>query len=109
MLGSLLIGLAPTGDLATAFLLTGRALQTGLVGGLHHAGQPGAGEDLLGWSGASARGEPVVHRLLGRFRRLLAVRRLHGPELGWRYIFFSSIIVSVIGLLMIKGTPDSKA
>lgn len=27
MLGSLLIGLAPTGDLATAFLLTGRALQ----------------------------------------------------------------------------------
>jgi DHA2 family multidrug resistance protein-like MFS transporter len=27
MLGSLLIGLAPAGDLATAFLLTGRALQ----------------------------------------------------------------------------------
>ncbi len=27
MLGSLLIGLAPSGELATAFLLTGRALQ----------------------------------------------------------------------------------
>lgn len=80
MLGSLLIGLAPTGDLATAFLLTGRALQ-GLSAACIVPAQPGAGEDLLGWSGASAGGEPVVHRLLGRFRRLLAVRWLHGAEL----------------------------
>jgi len=28
---------------------------------------------------------------------------------GWRYIFFSSIVVAVIGLLLIKGTPESKA
>src|SRR5690606_15400617 len=27
---------------------------------------------------------------------------------GWRYIFFASAAISVIGLLMIKGTPESK-
>lgn len=29
--------------------------------------------------------------------------------LGWRYIFFAGAIISVIGLLLIKGTPESKA
>ena len=29
--------------------------------------------------------------------------------IGWRYIFFAAAAISVIGLLMIKGTPESKA
>jgi DHA2 family multidrug resistance protein-like MFS transporter len=34
---------------------------------------------------------------------------LVAQNFGWRYIFFASIVVSVIGLLMLKGTPESKA
>lgn len=29
--------------------------------------------------------------------------------IGWRYIFFAAAALSVIGLMMIKGTPESKA
>ena len=34
---------------------------------------------------------------------------LVAENLGWRYIFFASIVVAVIGMLMVKGTPESKA
>ena len=70
ILGSLLVGSRPAGALASSFLLPGRALP-GASGSLHHAGQPGAGENVLGRRRAPARGQPVVDRFLGRFGRLL--------------------------------------
>ena len=30
-------------------------------------------------------------------------------NVGWRYIFFISAVVSLIGMLMVRGTPESKA
>lgn len=108
MLGSLLIGLAPTGDLATAFLLTGRALQ-----GLSAACIMPASLALVKtyWDGP-ARQRAVSLWSIGSWGGSGVCSLFGGfmaQNFGWRYIFFSSIIVSVIGLLMIKGTPDSKA
>ena len=34
---------------------------------------------------------------------------LVADNIGWRYIFFASIVVAILGLLMMKGTPESKA
>ena len=108
MLGSLLIGLAPTGDLATAFLLTGRALQ-----GLSAACIMPASLALVKtyWDGP-ARQRAVSLWSIGSWGGSGVCSLFGGfmaQNFGWRYIFFSSIVVSVIGLLMIKGTPDSKA
>lgn len=30
-------------------------------------------------------------------------------NVGWRYIFFASAAISVVGFIMVKGTPESKA
>ncbi|HEU5402068.1 MAG TPA: hypothetical protein VFU86_11970, partial [Terriglobales bacterium] len=30
-------------------------------------------------------------------------------SLGWRYIFFGSVVVAVLGLLLMRGTPESRA
>ena len=108
MLGSLLIGLAPAGELATAFLLTGRALQ-----GLSAACIMPASLALVKtyWDGP-ARQRAVSLWSIGSWGGSGVCSLFGGfmaQNFGWRYIFFSSIVVSVIGLLMIKGTPDSKA
>ncbi len=34
---------------------------------------------------------------------------LVAQNLGWRYIFFGSIVVSLVGLLLMRGTPENKA
>jgi DHA2 family multidrug resistance protein-like MFS transporter len=34
---------------------------------------------------------------------------LAAQNLGWRYIFFASVVVAIVGLMMIHGTPESKA
>src|SRR5438105_698098 len=54
-------------------LLARRPHLPGALGRLHHAGEPGAGESLLGWRRAPARRQSVVHGFLGRlgFRRTL--------------------------------------
>lgn len=108
MLGSLLIGLAPTGDLATAFLLTGRALQ-----GLSAACIMPASLALVKtyWDGP-ARQRAVSLWSIGSWGGSGVCSLFGGfmaQNFGWRYIFFSSIIVSLIGLVLIKGTPESKA
>ncbi len=108
MAGSLLIGLAPTGELASAFLLVGRALQ-----GLSAACIMPASLALVKtyWDGA-ARQRAVSLWSIGSWGGSGVCSLFGGfvaQNFGWRYIFFSSIVVSVIGLLMIKGTPDSKA
>jgi len=108
MTGSLLIGLAPTNDLASTFLLIGRALQ-----GLSAACIMPASLALVKtyWDGA-ARQRAVSLWSIGSWGGSGVCSLFGGfmvQNLGWRYIFFSSIVVSVIGLLMIKGTPESKS
>ncbi|MGE5385344.1 MAG: MFS transporter [Betaproteobacteria bacterium] len=108
ILGSLLIGLAPAGDLATVFLLTGRALQ-----GLSAACIMPASLALVKayWDGP-ARQRAVSLWSIGSWGGSGVCSLFGGmmvENFGWRYIFFSSIIVSLIGLAMIKGTPESKA
>jgi DHA2 family multidrug resistance protein-like MFS transporter len=34
---------------------------------------------------------------------------LMAENVGWRWIFFASAAVSVAGMLMVRGTPESKA
>ena len=34
---------------------------------------------------------------------------LMAENVGWRWIFFASAAVSVVGMLMVRGTPESKA
>ncbi len=107
MAGSLLIGLAPTGDLAAAFLLVGRALQ-----GLSAACIMPASLALVKtyWDGP-ARQRAVSLWSIGSWGGSGVCSLFGGlvtANFGWRYIFFASIVVSVIGLLMIKGTPESK-
>ena len=107
MAGSLLIGLAPTGDLAAPFLLVGRALQ-----GLSAACIMPASLALVKtyWDGP-ARQRAVSLWSIGSWGGSGVCSLFGGlvtANFGWRYIFFASIVVSVIGLLMIKGTPESK-
>lgn len=108
MVGSLLIGLAPAGDLATAFLLVGRALQ-----GLSAACIMPASLALVKtyWDGP-ARQRAVSLWSIGSWGGSGVCSLFGGmmaENFGWRYIFFASIVVSLIGMAMIKGTPESKA
>ncbi|MDD2730403.1 MFS transporter [Malikia sp.] len=108
MAGSLLIGLTPSGELATPFLLSGRALQ-----GLSAACIMPASLALVKtyWDGAArqraislwAIGSWGGSGLCSLFGGLVA------QNFGWRYIFFASIVVAMVSLLLIKGTPESKA
>ncbi|HXU07189.1 MAG TPA: MFS transporter, partial [Polyangia bacterium] len=105
--GSLLVGLAPGGRLASAFLLAGRALQ-----GLSGACIMPASLALVKayWQGA-ARERAVSLWSIGSwggsgFCSLFGGLVAH--NLGWRYIFFASVAVALIGLLLIRGTPESR-
>jgi DHA2 family multidrug resistance protein-like MFS transporter len=108
ILGSLLVGFAPAGTLASAFLLTGRALQ-GLSGACimpaslalvktYWVGAPRQRAVSL-WSIGSWGGSGLCSLFGG----------LVTQNLGWRYIFFASVVVAIIGLILIHGTPESRA
>ncbi len=108
MAGSLLIGLTPAGELATGVLLGGRALQ-----GLSAACIMPSSLALVKsyWEGAARQraislwsiGSWGGSGLCSLFGGLVA------QNFGWRYIFFASIAVAVVSLLLIRGTPESKA
>ena len=108
IVGSLLIGVAPSGTLGTVCLLTGRALQ-----GLSAACIMPASLALVKtyWDGA-ARQRAVSLWSIGSWGGS-GVYSLFGglvaEHFGWRYIFFASIVVAIIGLALMKGTPESKA
>lgn len=108
ILGSLLVGLAPTGQWASLFLLTGRALQ-----GLSGACIMPASLALVKayWEG-SARQRAVSLWSIGSWGGS-GVSALFGglvtQSLGWRYIFFASIVIALLGLMLIRGTPESRA
>jgi MFS transporter, DHA2 family, multidrug resistance protein len=108
VLGSLLVGLAPVGRWASSFLLTGRAVQ-----GLSGACIMPASLALVKtyWDGA-ARQRAVSLWSIGSWGGS-GVSALFGglvtQSLGWRYIFFASVVAALLGLVLMKGTPESRA
>jgi MFS transporter, DHA2 family, multidrug resistance protein len=108
IIGSLLVGLAPSGSLASAFLMLGRILQ-----GLSGAFIMSASLALVKayWEGA-ARQRAVSLWSIGSwggagFAALFG--GLMAENVGWRWIFFAAAAISLLGMLMVAGTPESKA
>jgi DHA2 family multidrug resistance protein-like MFS transporter len=108
IVGSLLVGLAPSGALAAPFLILGRICQ-GLSGAcimpaslaLVKAYWDGAGRQraVSLWSMGTWGGSGFAALFGG----------LMAANVGWRWIFFASAAASVIGMLMVRGTHESKA
>ena len=106
--GSLLVAVAPGGALAVPLLMLGRILQ-----GLSAACIMPASLALVKayWEGA-ARQRAVSLWSMGSwggsgFAALFG--GIMAENVGWRYIFLGSALLSVLGLLMVRGTPESKA
>lgn len=108
VIGSLLVGFTPAGTLAAYVLIAGRIFQ-GLSGAcimpaslaLLKAYWEGAGRQraISLWSMGSWGGSGFCALFGG----------LMAQNIGWRYIFFASAFISLLGMWMIKGTPESKA
>lgn len=106
--GSLLVGLAPKGGLGTVFLMLGRILQ-----GLSAAAIMSSSLALVQvyWEGA-ARQRAISLWSMGSWGGSGFAALFGGlmmQNVGWRWIFFGSAALSLIGMLMVKGTPESKA
>ncbi|HYK75834.1 MAG TPA: MFS transporter [Daejeonella sp.] len=108
IIGSLLVAITPAGAMASSVLITGRIFQ-----GLSGACIMPASLALVKayWDGA-ARQRAISLWSMGSwggagFCALFG--GLMAQNVGWRYIFFASVVISIIGLLMIQGTPESKA
>ena len=106
--GSLLVAITPQGQLATPVLLAGRALQ-----GLSAACIMPASLALLKafWDGAE-RQRAISMWSIGSWGGSGVCSRLGGlmsHNFGWRSIFWMAIAVSVPGLWMMRGPPESKA
>lgn len=106
--GSLLVGLTPAGDLGTVVLLAGRALQglsaacimpASLAVVKAYWDGPGRQRAISMWSIGSWGGSGLCSLFGG----------LMSENFGWRSIFFVSIAVCLIGLWMMRGTPETKA
>ncbi len=108
IIGSLLIGFAPGGALAVYFLLPGRALQ-GLSGACIMPASLALVKSF--WDG-EARQRAVSMWSIGSwggsgFCSLFG--GLVAQNFGWRWIFFATVAVSLLGMALMKGTPESKA
>lgn len=108
ILGSLLVGLVPAGPLASPLLLTGRAVQ-----GLSAACIMPASLALVKtyWNGA-ARQRAISLWSIGSWGGSGICSLFGGlvtQNLGWRYIFFASVVVAVLGLVLMRGMPESRA
>lgn len=108
IVGSLLVGLAPAGALASTFLMLGRICQ-----GLSGAFIMPASLALVKayWDGAE-RQRAISLWSIGSwggsgFAALFG--GLINENVGWRWIFFGSAGISLIGMLMVRGTPESRA
>ncbi|HQA76149.1 MAG TPA: MFS transporter [Salinivirgaceae bacterium] len=107
IVGSLLVGLSPKGDLAVPMLLIGRALQ-----GLSAAFvmPTSLGMIKIFWEGKE-RQRAISLWSIGTFGGS-GLSSLTGgiiaSTLGWRWIFFFAVIVAVIALYMTKELPENK-
>jgi DHA2 family multidrug resistance protein-like MFS transporter len=107
IVGALLVGFAPAGGLAATSLILGRILQ-GLSAAcimpaslaLVKAYWEGAGRQraISLWSIGSWGGSGFAALFGG----------LMAQNIGWRWIFFACAAISVIGMLMVRGTPESR-
>jgi DHA2 family multidrug resistance protein-like MFS transporter len=107
VVGSLLVGLAPTGGLAVPSLLLGRILE-----GLSAACIMPASLALVKayWEGA-ARQRAISLWSIGSWggSGFAAVfGGLMAANVGWRWIFLACAVISVVGALMVRGTPESR-
>lgn len=108
IVGSLLVGLAPSGTLASISLILGRVCQ-GLSGAcimpaslaLVKTYWDGAGRQraVSFWSIGSWGGSGFAALFGG----------LMAANVGWRWIFFGAAAVSLVGMLMVRGTPESRS
>ncbi|TAH60702.1 MAG: MFS transporter [Fermentimonas caenicola] len=107
IIGSMLVGLTPTGGVAEAVLILGRIFQ-----GLSAAAIMPASLALVKayWEGKE-RQRAISLWSMGSWGGSGFAALFGGLMIGvgWRWVFFGAAAVSVIGLLMIKGTPESKA
>lgn len=107
IIGSLLVGLAPPGTLASPVLITGRIFQ-----GLSGACIMPSSLALLKsyWDGADRQRAISLWSMgsWGGSGFCALFGGLVSQNLGWRYIFFASAVISLIGLLMVRSTPESK-
>ena len=107
IIGALLVGFAPSGPLGPVSLILGRIAQ-GLSAAcimpaslaLVKAYWEGAGRQraISLWSMGSWGGSGFAALFGG----------LVADNVGWRWIFFACAAVSVIGMLMVRGTPESR-
>ena len=107
ILGSLLVAITPTGAMSAPFLIAGRVLQ-----GLSGACIMPASLALVKayWEG-KRRQRAVSLWSIGSWGGAGLAALFGGlvaSNLGWRYIFWGSIALSVIGFMMVKGTPEHK-
>jgi DHA2 family multidrug resistance protein-like MFS transporter len=108
IVGSLLVGIAPPGALAVPLLMLGRISQ-----GLSAALIMPASLALIKayWDGAG-RQRAVSLWSMGSWGGSGFAALFGGvmtENVGWRWIFFASAAVSAVGMLMVRGTPESKA
>lgn len=108
ILGSLLVGLTPAGKMAEPFLLAGRIFQ-----GLSGAFIMPASLALVKayWEGAE-RQRAISLWSIGSWGGSGFAALFGGlmvANVGWRWIFFGAVAFSVVGLWMMRGTPESKA
>lgn len=105
--GALLVGLAPTGALAAPLLMIGRICQGLSAACIMPASLalvkaywegPGRQRAISLWSMGSWGGSGFAALFGG----------LVAQNVGWRWIFIASAAVSVIGMLMVRGTPESR-
>jgi DHA2 family multidrug resistance protein-like MFS transporter len=108
IVGSLLVGIAPEGALAVPLLMLGRISQ-GLSAAFimpsslalikTYWDDAGRQRAVSLWSMGSWGGSGFAALFGG----------LMAENVGWRWIFFASAAVSAAGMLMVRGTPESKA
>ena len=106
--GSLLVAVTPRGSMAEPTLLLGRSLQ-----GLSAACIMPASLALIKafWSGPERQRAVSMWSIgsWGGSGLCSLVGGLMSQNLGWRSIFWVAIAVSILGLWLMRGTPESKA
>jgi DHA2 family multidrug resistance protein-like MFS transporter len=108
IIGSLLVAVAPSGALASIFLLSGRIFE-----GLSAACVMPASLALVKayWEGAGRQRAVSLWSIgsWGGSGFAALVGGVMAENVGWRWIFVASAAASAIGMLMVRGTPESRA
>jgi DHA2 family multidrug resistance protein-like MFS transporter len=108
IVGALLVGIAPSGALAVPLLMLGRICQGLSAACIMPASlaliksywdEAGRQRAVSLWSMGSWGGSGFAALFGG----------LMAENVGWRWIFIAAAVVSAIGMLMVRGTPESKA